>query len=191
MAASTTIGGLARRYRDLGSGALVERLTDYSRRVLAPRGRRILAEKIRTSTRKRSGALERSPQTLVTRAPATVQVRLFSEHPAARTLGKVGSTTIRSRRPGGRLAIPMGDALDASGSPKFKGPRQDPTEMVPARTRDGRVFLLDENGRARWQLVAEVTVRGRGFLRAARTEWQRDARRLATRYTARLMRGED
>jgi outer membrane protein assembly factor BamB len=191
MADTVTVGGLARRYRDLGNGRLTERLTDYSRRVLAPRGRKILSKHIRATTRKRRGDLERSPRTFVTRAANTVQTRLFSKHPAARTLGKVGKTTIRSRRSGGRLAIPLGEALDASGTARFGGPRQDPTPMYAARTRDGRVFLFDaETGRPRWQLVVEVTVQGRGFLKKARNEWQREAGRLARRYTARLLRGE-
>ena len=189
MAKPTDIGAIRRRLDQL-PGSLQPALNRYSRRVLAPRGRHIAREEIRRSVRRRSGGLENSGETLVYPTGRSIVTRLRLRHRAAYVLGKTGDTRITSKRPNGALAIPVGPALNPDGSQRYPGgPRTVPVKLHLVARR-GSATLRDPDGEVWFVLKRSIVVRGRGFSARIRRRWQREARRLATAYTAKLIAGK-
>lgn len=72
---------------------------------------------------------------------------IASDHPAAEAF-EAGTGRVHGRP---RLAVPLSRSARAAGSPTTD------RELVPVRTRDGRLFLMDRRtAEVRWRLVESV-----------------------------------
>lgn len=182
-----TLAPIVSRLERLARGEMRTSVELLHKGPLARRGEQLVRQSIQQRLRKRSGGLLNSVKVRVEPDHGGTLIRVLVDAPQARLLDQ-GGTVVPTRAKA--LAIPIGPALRADGSPRYRSPRQVPRDLVVAKPKGKSAILLDPKTGAVWYiLVPRISVRGRRYLEPALAQLTAEAVPLIERQVAALIEG--
>lgn len=182
-----TLGPLVTRMEKLARGGLKTAVQLRAKETLAPRARELVQKSIRQRLRSRSGSLLKAVVARTEAHGEGTRVLVEIDHPGADILNDGGTITPRKGR---ALAIPVGPALKADGSARYRSARAAPVDLVIVKRRGKSAVLLDPRTARVWfVLVPRVRIRGRHYLEPALVQLLAEAVPLIEREVARAIEG--